>query len=70
MNKRYIVGVIFGILGFLLFAGAVGSIEFDNKGFGDVFVNIIVGAALIVASVPISGDLKLKWGDSDENRKR
>ena len=67
MNKRYIIAAIFGILGFMLFAGAVGSMEFDDKGFGDVFVNIFIGAVLLVASVPISGDLKLKWGDSDDN---
>lgn len=64
MNKRYIVAAIFGILGFLLFAGAVGSMEFDDKGFGDVFVNILIGAALLAASVPVSGDLKR--GDNDD----
>ncbi|HCF83574.1 MAG TPA: hypothetical protein DER68_06635 [Ruminococcaceae bacterium] len=65
MNKRYIIAAIFGILGFLLFAGAVGSMEFDDKGFGDVFVNILIGAALLAASVPVSGDLKR--GDNDDN---
>lgn len=65
MSKRHIIAAIFGILGFLLFAGAAGSMEFDDKGFGDVFVNILIGAALLAASVPISGDLKR--GDNDDN---
>lgn len=64
MNKRYIIAAIFGILGFMLFAGAVGSMEFDDKDFGDVFVNILIGVALLVASVPVSGDLKR--GDNDD----
>lgn len=58
MNKRYIIAAILGILGFLTIAGAVGSMEFDNLSGKDVFVNILVGIALLFAAVPVSGDLK------------
>lgn len=64
MNKRYIIAAILGILGFLTIAGAVGSMEFDNLSGKDVFVNILVGIALLFAAVPVSGDLKR--GDNDD----
>lgn len=65
MNKRYIIAAILGILGFLTIAGAVGSMEFDNLSGKDVFVNILVGIALLFAAVPVSGDL-MKRGDNDD----
>ncbi|HCD70887.1 MAG TPA: hypothetical protein DEQ68_09715 [Ruminococcaceae bacterium] len=68
MNKRYIIAAILGILGFLTIAGAVGSMEFDDKDFGDVFVNILVGIALLFAAVPVSGDMNRNNDDEKENR--
>ena len=70
MNKRSITAAVLMVLGLILTAGAVSGSEYGDLSFKDSIVYGIVGVALLFAAVPISGDLKLKWGDSDENRKR
>lgn len=64
MNKRSIIAAVLMVLGLILTAGAVGSMEFDNLSGKDVFVNILIGIALLFAAVPVSGDLKR--GDNDD----
>lgn len=64
MNKRSIIAAVLMVLGLILTAGAVSGSEYGDLSFKDSIVYGIVGAALLVASVPISGDLKR--GDNDE----
>lgn len=64
MNKRYIIAAVLMLLGFLTIAGAVGGNERGTIGLQETLIRGTVGAALIAASVPISGDLKR--GDNDD----
>ena len=66
MNKRSIIAAVLMILGLILTAGAVSGSEYGDLSFKDSIVYGIVGAALLVASVPVSGDL-MKRGDNDDN---
>lgn len=67
MNKRSIIAAVLMILGLILTAGAVSGSEYGDLSFKDSIVYGIVGAALLAASVPISGDLK-RNDDEKENR--
>lgn len=64
MNKRSIIAAVLMVLGLILTAGAVSGSEYGDLSFKDSFVYGIVGVALLVASVPISGNLKR--GDNDD----
>ena len=64
MNKRSIIAAVLMVLGLILTAGAVSGAEYGDLSFKDSIVYGIVGAALIAASVPISGDLKR--GENDD----
>lgn len=68
MNKRSIIAAVLMILGLILTAGAVSGSEYGDLSFKDSIVYGIVGAALLAASVPISGDLK-RNDDEKENRR-
>lgn len=67
MNKRYIIAAVLMVLGLILTAGAVSGSEYGDLSFKDSIVYGLVGAALLVASVPISGDLK-RNDDEKKNR--
>ncbi len=67
MNKRSIIAAVLMILGLILTAGAVSGSEYGDLSFKDSIVYGIVGAALLAASVPISGDLK-RNDDEKKNR--
>lgn len=67
MNKRSIIAAVLMVLGLILTAGAVSGSEYGDLSFKDSIVYGIVGAALLVASVPISGDLK-RNDDEKKNR--
>ena len=67
MNKRYIIAAVLMVLGLILTAGAVSGSEYGDLSFKDSIVYGIVGAALLAASVPISGDLK-RNDDEKKNR--
>lgn len=58
MNKRYILAAVLGFIGFLLMIGAVGSLEHGSIGYGETFARAGAGIALILAAVPVSGDLE------------
>lgn len=64
MNKRSIIAAVLMVLGLILTAGAVSGSEYGDLSFKDSIVYGLVGAALLVASVPVSGDLKR--GDNDD----
>lgn len=64
MNKRSIIAAVLMVLGLILTAGAVSGSEYGDLSFKDSIVYGIVVAALLVASVPVSGDLKR--GDNDD----
>lgn len=69
MNKRYIIAAVLMLLGFLTIAGAVSGAEYGDLSFKDSIVYGIVGVALLVASVPISGDLKRNDDGEKKNRR-
>ena len=68
MNKRSIIAAVLMVLGLILTAGAVSGSEYGDLSFKDSIVYGLVGAALLVASVPISGDLKRNDDGEKKNR--
>lgn len=68
MNKRSIIAAVLMVLGLILTAGAVSGSEYGDLSFKDSIIYGLVGAALLVASVPISGDLKRNDDGEKKNR--
>lgn len=58
MNIRYIIAAVLGIIGFLLIAGAVGSLEQGLIGIGETILRAVLGIALVLVAVPVSGDFE------------
>lgn len=67
MNKRYIVAGALIAIGLLLIFGAAGEADFTGNFGRDFITRSIIGALLIFAAIPVSGDLDI---DPDEKKNR
>ena len=67
MNKRYIVAGALIAIGLLLIFGAAGDADFTGCFGRDFITRSIIGALLIFAAVPVSGDLDI---EPDEKKNR
>lgn len=68
MTKREIIAAALFIIGFILMCGAVGQLEFEKiPDYGAFWLRAGIGASLMAAAIPISGDIER--GDNDRSRK-
>ena len=67
MNKRYIIAGALIIVGLLLIFGAAGEADFTGCFGRDFITRSIIGALLIFAAIPVSGDLDIE-PDKKKNR--
>ena len=57
MTKRQIIAGVMLVVGALLMVGALGTAEFTDNFGREFLVRTIIGAVLIFAAIPVSGDL-------------
>lgn len=66
MEKRQIIAGIVGIIGFLAVISAVSCAEFDMIPANDFYIRSGIGVLLMLASVPISGEMEQYHGKDDK----
>ncbi len=54
---RYTIAAVLFLVGFLLIVGAVGGLECDDFTYGQAAVRAAIGALIMTAGIPVSGDL-------------
>ena len=68
MKKREIIAAIFFVIGFIIMLGTVGQLECNKfMDYGEFWLREGIGASLMAAAIPISGDIER--GDNDRSRK-
>lgn len=66
MEKRQIIAGIVGVIGFLAVISAVSCAEFNVIPAGEFYIRAGIGVLLMLASVPISGEMEQHRGKDDK----